>query len=250
MNKVNSIYVSVFALIVAVATAVMCVMCCHKKDVAPAAVSEEGIRAVLENNPQMIIEALQKGEAKRQEEARAAAQKMIAENIEELNNYASSPVIGNKDGKVTIVEFFDFACGYCHKLAPSLMSVLDKNSDVRLVLKPLFFLSSQSQYAAKALYAAAEQGYAKEFYQNIMENAGQLSETKIDELAVKAGVDLEKMKADMNSEKVAKAMSDTSSLAEKIRVTGVPTLVIGGNMVQTLSERDIQRAVDDAKAAK
>ena len=83
-----------------------------------------------------------------------------------------------------------------------------------------------------------------------MENPGQLSEAKIDELAVKAGVDLEKMKADMNSDKVAKAMTDTSSLAEKIRVTGVPTLVVEGNMIQTLSESDIQRAIDEAKAAK
>ena len=130
------------------------------------------------------------------------------------------------------------------------MSIMDKNSDVRVVLKPLFFLSPQSQYAAKALYAAAEQGHAKEFYKNIMENPGQLSEAKIDELAVKAGVDLEKMKADMNSDKVAKAMTDTSSLAEKIRVTGVPTLVVEGNMIQTLSESDIQRAIDEAKAAK
>ena len=58
------------------------------------------------------------------------------------------------------------------------------------------------------------------------------------------------MKADMNSDKVAKAMTDTSSLAEKIRVTGVPTLVVEGNMIQTLSESDIQRAIDEAKAAK
>ena len=127
------------------------------------------------------------------------------------------------------------------------MNILDKNSDVRLVLKPLFFLSPQSQYAAKALYAAGEQGKTKEFYMNIMENPGQLTETKIDELAVKAGVDLEKMKADMNSAEVAKAMTDTSALAEKIRVTGVPTLVVEGNMIQTLSESDIQRAIDEAK---
>ena len=249
MNKVNAIYVSVLALIVAVAALVMCILCCHNKSAEPAMVSEEGVMAVLSNNPQMIIDALQRGEAKRQEEARAA-KKLVADNIEEINNYAASPVIGNEKGEITVVEFFDFACGYCHKLAPTLMSIMDKNSDVRVVLKPLFFLSPQSQYAAKALYAAAEQGYAKEFYKNIMENPGQLSEAKIDELAVKAGVDLEKMKADMNSDKVAKAMTDTSSLAEKIRVTGVPTLVVEGNMIQTLSESDIQRAIDEAKAAK
>ncbi len=247
MKKLNAIYVSVLALIVAVVALVMCIMCCAKKNAAPAVVSEEGVMAVLTNNPQLIIDALQRGEAKRQEEARAQAQKLVAENIDEINNYEVSPVIGNEKGEVTVVEFFDFACGYCHKLAPTLMNILDKNADVRLVLKPLFFLSPQSQYAAKALYAADEQGKAKEFYVNIMENPGQLSEAKIDELAVKAGVDLEKMKADMNSAEVSKAMTDTSTLAEKIRVTGVPTLVVEGNMIQTLSESDIQRAIDEAK---
>ena len=247
MKIFNAIYVSILALIVAVAALVMCIMCCNSQKSEPAPISEEGVRAVLNNNPQMIIEALQQGEIKRQEEARAQAKKLVAENIDAVNNYAASPVIGNENGEVTVVEFFDFACGYCHSLAPTLMNVVEKNSNVRLVLKPLYFLSPQSQYAAKALYAAAEQGKAKEFYMNIMENKGQLSEAKIDELAVKAGVDLEKMKADMNSEKVATAMSDTASLAEKIRITGVPTLVIDGNVVQTLRESDIQQAIDQAK---
>ena len=247
MKKINAVYVSILALVVAVVALIMCIMCCSKKSAVPAVVSEEGVMAVLTNNPQMIIDALQRGEAKRQEEARAQARKLVAEYIDEINNYEASPVIGNEKGEITVVEFFDFACGYCHKLAPTLMNILEKNSDVRLVLKPLFFLSPQSQYAAKALYAAGEKGKTKEFYMNIMENPGQLTETKIDELAVKAGVDLEKMKADMNSAEVAKAMTDTSALAEKIRVTGVPTLVVEGNMIQTLSESDIQRAIDEAK---
>lgn len=247
MKKINAVYVSILALVVAVVALIMCIMCCSKKSAVPAVVSEEGVMAVLTNNPQMIIDALQRGEAKRQEEARAQARKLVAEYIDEINNYEASPVIGNEKGEITVVEFFDFACGYCHKLAPTLMNILEKNSDVRLVLKPLFFLSPQSQYAAKALYAAGEQGKTKEFYMNIMENPGQLTETKIDELAVKAGVDLEKMKADMNSAEIAKAMTDTSALAEKIRVTGVPTLVVEGNMIQTLSESDIQRAIDEAK---
>ena len=247
MNKLNAIYVSILALIVAVVALVMCIMCCNKQSSNPAVVSEEGVMAVLSNNPQMIIDALQRGEAQRQEAARAEAKKLVEANIDEINNYELSPVIGNENGKVTVVEFFDFACGYCHKLAPTLMNILDKNSDVRLVLKPLFFLSPQSQYAAKALYAVDKQGKAKEFYMNIMENPGQLSEAKIDELAVKAGVDLEKMKADMNSAEIDKAMTDTSTLAERIRVTGVPTLVVEGNMIQTLSESDIQQAIDQAK---
>jgi len=74
-----------------------------------------------------------------------------------------------------------------------------------------------------------------------------LSETAIDEIAAKAGMDLEKMKEVMDSSEVSKAMGDTAELAQKIQVTGVPTLVIEGERVQTLSESDIQNRINAAK---
>ncbi len=248
MNKINAIYVSLLSLVVALGTLIYCVVfCCNKEEPATAEVDVESVKAILLENPEMIIESLQKGEAKRQEEMRLAAQKLIGEHIDEINNYPQSPVLGNKDGKVTIVEFFDFACGYCHRLSPTLMNIIKKNSDVRLVLKPVYFLSPASSYAAKALYAADEQGLAKEFYVGVMEHKGQLSEDVINEIATKVGMNIEKMKATMASDEVSKAMGDTSELAQKIQVTGVPTLVIEGERVQTLSETEIQNKIDAAK---
>jgi len=248
MNKLNAIYVSLLSLVVALGTLVYCIFCCCNKE-APAApeLSAESVKAVLLEEPEMLFEALQKGEEKRAEEMQRASQKLIGENIEEINNYDASPVLGNKNGKITIVEFFDFACGYCHKLSPALMNIIKKNKDVRLVLKPVYFLSPASSYSAKALYAADKQGLAKEFYVGVMEHQGQLSETAIDEIAAKAGMDLEKMKEVMDSSEVSKAMGDTAELAQKIQVTGVPTLVIEGERVQTLSESDIQNRINAAK---
>ena len=250
MNKLNAIYVSFLSLVVALGTLVYCIIgCCNKKEAAaPAATLDaESVKAVLLEQPEMLFEALQKGEEKRHEEMRLASQKLIEENIDEINNYAASPVLGNKDGKITVVEFFDFACGYCHRLSPVLMNIIKKNDDVRLVLKPVYFLSPASAYGAKALYAADKQGLAKEFYVAIMENKGQLSEAVIDEVATKVGMDIEKMKATMDSEDVSKAMADTAELAQKVQVTGVPTLVIEGEKVQTLSESDIQNKINAAK---
>ena len=248
MNKINAIYVSLLSLVIAIGTLAYCIFgCCNKeKPVAPE-LSAESVKAVLLEEPEMLFEALQKGEEKRQEEMRRASQKLIGENIEDINNYPASPVLGNKDGKITIVEFFDFACGYCHKLSPVLMNIIKKNDDVRLVLKPVYFLSPASSYAAKALYAANEQGLAKEFYVAIMEHKGQLSESTINDIATKIGMDIEKMNATMASSEVSKAMGDTAELSQKIQVTGVPTLVIEGERVQTLSERDIQNKIDAAK---
>lgn len=240
MNKINSVVISVVALIVAIAALVMCIICCNKNK--PVDVAE-----TLNNNPEIIVNAMQNYEQKMRENAMAQAQKLIDENIDAITNNPDSPVVGNKDGKVTVVEFFDYSCGYCHRLYPTLKNIIAKNPDVKVVLKELAFVSPVSSYAAKAALAANNQGKYAELWDAMMTNKGALTEAKVDELAAQAGVDVEQMKADMNSSKVQKIMKDTSELAGKIQVNGVPALVINGKMVQTLDEGVIQSEIDAAK---
>lgn len=241
MKKYSSLIISVVALIVAVVALVMNLTC--NKNAQPLSVEE-----TLNNNPEIIINAMQNYEQKMREQALANAQKLIDENIEALNNNPDSPTIGNKDAKVTVVEFFDFSCHYCHALYPNLKNVMNKNPDVKYVFKEMAFVAPVSTYAAKAALAANMQGKYAEVLDALMSNQGSLSEAKVDELAVKAGVDLEQMKADMNSDKVAQIMKDNSELAGKIQVNGVPALVINGKLVQTLDEAVIQSEIDAAKA--
>ncbi len=240
MSKINSLVVSVVALVVAIAALVMCILCCNKNK--PVDVAE-----TLNNNPEIIINAMQNYEQKMRENALAEAQKLIDDNMDALVNNPDSPVVGNKDGSVTVVEFFDFSCGYCHRLHPTMQNIIAKNPDVKVVLKELAFVAPVSNYAAKAALAANLQGKYADFWDAMMTNNGLLTEAKVDELAVKNGVDLEQMKADMNSERVNQIMKDTSDLASKIQVNGVPALVINGKMVQTLDENVIQSAIDAAK---
>lgn len=242
MNKMNPMYVAIVALVVALGTLTLCLMCCSQK-------KSMSVEEALNNNPEMIINAMQKYEQNMRDQAQANAQKVIQDNLNEINNNPNSPVIGNPDGTITLVEFFDFSCGYCHKLYPSIKNIIAKNPEVKVVLKELAFLSPTSQYAAKAALAANEQGKYLEVYSAIMENQGQLSEAKIDELAVKAGVDLEKMKSDMNSAKIEGIVKDTNELAGKVQINGVPTLVLNGKMLQTIDENVIQAEIDAIKAA-
>lgn len=241
MKKYSSLIISVVALIVAVVALVMNLTC--NKNAQPISVEE-----TLNNNPEIIIKAMQNYEQKAREEALANAKKLISENIEALNNDPDSPTLGNKDATVTVVEFFDFSCGYCHALYPNLKKVMDKNPDVKYVFKEMTFVAPVSTYAAKAALAANMQGKYAEVLDALMTNQGALSEAKVDELAVKAGVDLEQMKADMNSDKVAQILRNTAELAGKIQVNGVPALVINGKLVQTLDEAVIQSEIDAAKA--
>lgn len=242
MNKMNPMYVAIVALVVALGTLALCLMCCSKN-------KSMSVEEALNNNPEMIINAMQKYEQNMRDQAQANAQKVIQDNLNEINNNPNSPVIGNPDGTITLVEFFDFSCGYCHKLYPSIKNIIAKNPEVKVVLKELAFLSPTSQYAAKAALAANEQGKYLEVYSAIMENQGQLSEAKIDELAVKAGVDLEKMKSDMNSAKIEGIVKDTNELAGKVQINGVPTLVLNGKMLQTIDENVIQAEIDAIKSA-
>ena len=238
MKKINAVYVSLLALVVAVVALVMCIVCCNKGS---------NVEKALNDNPEMIINAMQKYEQVQRENALKEAKELLAQSADELYNNENDGFLGNPEGKVVLVEFFDFSCGYCHRIYPVLKNVVAKNADLKLVVKPLAFLSPMSQYAAKAALAAKEQGKFAEVYSAIFEVKGPLTEAKIDEAAVLAGADLEQLKKDMESEKVNKTLSDVSALASKIRVNGVPTLVLNGEVIQTLDEGVLQQAIDAAK---
>ena len=241
MNKINAVYVSLAALVAAIAALVMCIVCCSKD-------ATVNVEEVINEKPEIIINAMQNYEQKMREEAQKKAQEMIMSNIEDLNNNPNDGVLGNPDGEIVVVEFFDFSCGYCHRIYPVLKNIIAKNNDVKMVGKSLTFVAPVSQYAAKAALAAKEQGKYAEVYSALFEIKGPLTEAKIDEAAVLAGVDLEKMKTDMNSEKVNKALQDIADLASKIQVNGVPTLVVNGKVVQTLDEAVIQREIEAARS--
>lgn len=238
MKKLNAVYVSLAALVLSLVAIVMCVVCCCKGG---------DVKEALNKNPEMVVEAMQKYEEVQREKAMKETQKLMEESADALYNNAADGVVGNPDGKVVLVEFFDYSCGYCHRVYPILKNVVAKNPDLKVVAKPLAFLSPMSKYAAKASLAAKEQGKFAEVYSAIFEIKGQMTEAKIDEAVVLAGVDLEKLKADMESEKVQKAMDEISTLAAKLRINGVPTMVLNNKIVQTLDEAVLQQAIDAAK---
>ncbi len=240
MNKINAVYVSLLALVVAVIALVMCIFCCCGN-------KGGNVEETLNNNPELIVNAMQKYEVMQRENAQKAAEEALAKNADALYNNAADGVIGNPEGTVTLVEFFDFSCGYCHRIYPVLKNVVAANPDLKLVAKPMAFLSPMSRYAAKAALAAKEQGKFAEVYSAIFEIKGPLTEAKIDEASVKAGADLERLKADMESENVNKVISETASLASTIGVNGVPTLVLNNKILQTLDEGVIQQAINAAK---
>ncbi len=241
MNKINAVYVSLLALVVAVAALITSVVMGKKS------AETVDVAASLKANPVMVVEALQAYETQVREEAQKKAEEMIQSKIEELNNNVNDGVLGNPEGEVVLVEFFDFSCGYCHRVYPVIKNLIAKNGDLKVVAKPLAFLSPVSSYAAKAAVAAKEQGKFAEVFSALFESKEPLTEAKVDELAVLAGVDLAQLKTDMNSEKVQKTLQETSALAGELQINGVPTLIVNGKLVQALDEEILQNAIDKAK---
>ena len=240
MSKMNSLYVSLLALVVALVALGMCIHCCAQKQ-------SLSVEETLNNNPEIIINAMQNYEQKMREQAAAEAQKMIEANLPALNNDANTPFIGAADAKTVLVEFFDFSCHYCHKVYPAVKKIAEANPDIKIVFKPLTFVAPISQYAAKAALAANEQGTFFDAYKAIFEFEGRPDEAKVDELVASTGVDMEKLKADMNSAKVNNALSSINDLAGKIQVNGVPALFLNGKQLQTIDGAEIQRQIDSVK---
>lgn len=241
MKKINALYVAIVALVFAVAALVMCIVCC-------ASSSKGGsVAEALKANPEMVVEAMQAFETKQREEAMRRAEENIKARANDLYSRADDAFIGNPDGKIVIAEFFDFSCGFCHRVYPALKSIVAKNSDVKIVAKPMTFLSPASKYAAEVALAANEQGKFAEVFDALFAAEGRLTEEKIDELAAAKGLDMAKLKEDMKSAKVQKTLNDASELAGAIQVNGVPTMVLGDKLLQTIDESAIQAAVDAAR---
>lgn len=240
MSKMNSLYVSLLALVAALVALGMCIHCCAQKQ-------SLSVEETLNNNPEIIINAMQNYEQKMREQAAAEAQKMIEANLPALNNDANTPFIGAADAKTVLVEFFDFSCHYCHKVYPAVKKIAEANPDIKIVFKPLTFVAPISQYAAKAALAANEQGKFFDAYKAIFEFEGRPDEAKVDELVASTGVDMEKLKADMNSAKVNNALSSINDLAGKIQVNGVPALFLNGKQLQTIDGAEIQTQIDSVK---
>ena len=195
----------------------------------------------------MIIDAMQKYQDDMRAAEEKAAQEAMAKYMDEINNSANAPFIGPDDAKIVVVEFFDFSCGYCKRLAPELEKVMAANADVKFIFKPLTFVSPISDYQAKAGYAAHKQGKFAEFYKEVMAFGGRMNEAAVDEVANKIGLDIAQYKADLASDEVAANMKAVNELAQNISINGVPAVLINGKHVQAMSAAELQNAIDAAK---
>lgn len=134
-------------------------------------------------------------------------------------------VAGNPQGNVTIVEFFDYNCEYCHRMPGILNQVIRSNPNVRLVYRDYPVLGPSSTYAARAALAASMQGRYMPFHNALFANRG-LNEGTISSIASQVGVNMSEFNRDIMSGAVSQQIASTNSAARELNLSGVPVVVV------------------------
>jgi len=192
---------------------------------------EQIVRDYIRAHPEIIVEALDAYQAKKDQEARETQAKALTSRADEIFRSPSSPVIGNPQGDVTLVEFFDYQCGYCKRSQPDLERLVKEDSGLKVVLKEFPILGPASVTAARASLAAQKQGKYQDFHVKLMGFKGQLTDDVVYQTAKQVGLDLDKLKQDMNDPSVVAELRANMDLAEALGVEGTPAFVINNQLI-------------------
>jgi protein-disulfide isomerase len=189
------------------------------------------VRQYLEEHPEAVLQALEAAETKAKAAAAEEAKRAVTAKRHELDADPASPVIGNPKGDVTLVEFFDYRCPYCKQVAPSLAALLDEDKRLRIVMKEFPILGKDSVTAARAALAAERQGKYAAFHHALMALKGSLGDDALYKTAAAAGLDVERLKADMALPEIEAQLRTNHALARELDIRGTPAFVIGGELI-------------------
>jgi protein-disulfide isomerase len=165
---------------------------------------------------------------------------------------ADIPVLGNPKGDITVVEYFDYQCPYCKKVAPELAKVVKEDGNVRLVKKDWPILGDPSKYAARLVLAAKFQDKYLAAHEALISRIGRLTEAGVDESLAQGGVDVAKAKADYetNKDKIDALLKRNDVQAQAFGFRGTPAFIVGTFRIPTaLTAEQFKMAIADARAA-
>jgi protein-disulfide isomerase len=204
------------------------------------------IHDYLTKNPDLLVGALRAAEAKLDRDADAKTASLIAGHRHEIYDNPQTPVGGNPQGRVSLVEFFDYRCPYCKESQPSLEKLVAKDPELRLVYKEFPILGPVSVTAAHAALAAARQGKYEAFHRAMMEARGTITDDTVFRIAKSVGLDVAQLKHDMATPEIGAAIEANIKLADALDINGTPAFVIGDRVVPgAVDMAGLQKLVGD-----
>lgn len=200
---------------------------------------EQRVRGYIIENPQVLVEAIQRMQERQRVAQTAEVDQIIATRRDEIFNDPATPVGGNPEGDVSLVEFFDYNCPYCRRVAPTLVEIEKSDSELRVVYKEWPILGPNSDFAARAALASWSQGNYVAFHKALMLASGLVDEAKVLKVAAQVGLDVERLKQDMEAPEIEEAIERNRALARALRITGTPGFVIGDQMFQGAADTEV-----------
>ena len=199
---------------------------------------DEAIRAYIFANPDVILESVQlyhrEQEAVAAREREASRRAFLQANAKAVYDDGFSVVLGNPDGDLTLVEFFDYRCGYCRRAVSDVLAFLESDGGIRLVLKEFPILGEESRAAARVSIAAAEQdrgGRFLDLHLALLEDPGPLTEERVLAIAEEAGFDRQRLDADLATARIDRTIRTNYFVAEELGISGTPAFIMGDEVV-------------------
>ena len=221
-------------------------------DAGKALVANEALQQVIHDyilaHPEVLIQSLRI--AKEREETRVAEQNkaLVASFKNDLVDDPNAPVRGNPSGDVTLVEFFDYRCPYCRQVEPFIQALMKNDPGLRVVEKEFPILGPASVYAARVALAAYKQGKHEQFHNAVMSKISNVDEATLLKLAEGEGLDLDRLKTDMNSPEVDAEIKRTTEIANALRLSGTPAFIVGTELIPGATDLEtLQSLLDEAR---
>lgn len=209
------------------------------------------VRAYLLENPEVIMEAVQVLEERQAAEQAQGDVALVENNAEAIFDDGYSWVGGNPDGDVTIVEFFDYRCGFCRRAHPEVMQLLELDGNIRYVAKEFPILGENSVISSRFALAAREVGgdaayeAAKE---SLITLNSDMDDTVLRRLAETLGLDADAVIGAMDSEAISEQLAKTRALAQTLQINGTPSFVMGNQMIRGyVPLASMQQIIADAR---
>jgi protein-disulfide isomerase len=194
---------------------------------------EQIVREYLLTNPEVLIEMQTSLETKHREQQRVAQLSAIQQSAGEIFNASYDGVVGNAEGNVAVVEFFDYNCGYCKRALADMDAMVAADPELRFVMKefPILGPDSQKAHVVSMAFRGIMPDKYEEFHRQLMGAAGTADEASAIEVALSLGADEAALRKEMENPAIMQAFEKTYELASKLSITGTPSYVVGDEVV-------------------
>ena len=200
-------------------------------------------------NPEKLEQALNNMQRYLTERAQREQEEALASNADNLYRNDGDYSMGPNNAPITIVEFFDYNCGYCKRSFAPLMEALEENKDVRLVFKEYPILGEASYLASSAALAINDKLKYLTYHSKLMTHQGRISESVIEKTLSDMKLSPQKLQSDARSDEYVLQLAATRQLAEAIGVNGTPAFVINGKLFPgALDKAELTQAIKTARA--